>query len=62
VATTRPPVCSLALQIAKAYGAVVTAVDALTPAIHRTFSVADVPEALRDLQNGGERARVVITV
>jgi NADPH:quinone reductase-like Zn-dependent oxidoreductase len=35
---------------------------ALTPAVDRTFSLADVPEALRYLQHGGVRGKVVITV
>jgi NADPH:quinone reductase-like Zn-dependent oxidoreductase len=35
---------------------------ALTPAIDRTFSLADVPEALRYLQRGGVRGKVIITV
>jgi NADPH:quinone reductase-like Zn-dependent oxidoreductase len=35
---------------------------ALTPAIDRTFPLADVPEALRYLQRGGVRGKVVIAV
>jgi NADPH:quinone reductase-like Zn-dependent oxidoreductase len=34
----------------------------LTPPIDRTFSLADVPEALRYLQRGGVRGKIVITV
>jgi NADPH:quinone reductase-like Zn-dependent oxidoreductase len=35
---------------------------ALTPAVDRTFALADVPEALRYLQRGGVRGKLVITV
>jgi NADPH:quinone reductase-like Zn-dependent oxidoreductase len=62
------------VQIAKSFGAEVTAVCStrnlgrladggkLAPVIDRTYALADVPEALRYLEAGHTRGKVVITV